>query len=81
MAKRPMERPHGEVKPPQQLFSLRLSRQLWAELGVAAKLKRRSMNDLITQVLQEWWEVQEERPSVARLVKASGTRESGGDDS
>ena len=55
-----------------QLFSLRLPRPLWAELGVFAKVKGRSMNDLLSEVIGNWWAEHSERASVAKLVKDSG---------
>lgn len=73
MAKRPVERPRGLRKLATQLFSLRLPKQLWAELAVLARLRGKSMNELLGEVLQAWWITQPERPSVARLVKSSGT--------
>ena len=73
MAKRPVNR-SGE-KPDTQLFSLRLPVQLWAELGVLAKLRGKSMNELLSGVLSDWWSGQPDRATVARLVKAAGTVE------
>lgn len=72
MSKRPPGSAPGRRGPETQLFSLRLERRLWAELGVLAKLRGRSMNEMLGGVLEEWWRTQPERASVARLVKASG---------
>jgi hypothetical protein len=76
MAKRPVERSRRAERPEKQLFSLRLPKQLWAELSVVAKLRGKPMNELLGGVLQQWWDTQPERASVARLVKTSGTAES-----
>ncbi len=75
MAKRPVEHPRGADRPEKQLFSLRLPKQLWVELSVVAKLRGKPMNELLGGILQQWWDTQPERASVARLVKASGTAE------
>lgn len=75
MAKRPVERPRSGEKPDTQLFSLRLPIQLWAELGVVAKLRGKSMNELLADVLGKWWSKQDDHDTVARLVKAAGTVE------
>jgi hypothetical protein len=61
-----------EEKPDKQLFSLRLPRRLWAELGVLARLRGVPLNELLVGVLQAYWDAQPEKATVARLVKTSG---------
>lgn len=75
MAKRPVERSRSGDNSDTQLFSLRLPVQLWAELGVVAKLRGKSMNELLSGVLSDWWSGQSDHATVARLVKAAGTVE------
>lgn len=70
MARRPTDRAKSGEK---QLFSLRLPKQLWAELSVVAKLRGKPLNELLGEVLQAWWREQSEHASVVRLVKASAT--------
>lgn len=72
MTKKPTARPRANEPADRQLFSLRLRNQLWAEVSVFAKLKDKSMNELLGEVIEEWWAKQPEKPSVSRLVRASG---------
>ncbi len=60
-------------RPDPQLFSLRLPRRLWAELGVLARLRGVPLNELLVGVLQAYWDTQPEKAAVAPLVEASGT--------
>lgn len=71
MSKRPPQRrpKTGDA----QLFSLRLPTQVWREVSVFAKLKERSMNALLCEVIEKWWAAEDSRASVSRLVKASGS--------
>lgn len=58
-------------KEDRQLFSLRLPRPLWTQLGLLARVRGQKLNELIVEVLQQHWETVPERSAVEKLIRAS----------
>ena len=52
-----------------QLFSLRLPQELHRELRLYAASQDKSLNDLLIQVLKEWWSGVPERRTIRNLTK------------
>lgn len=54
-----------------QLFSLRLPRPLWLQLGVLARVRGQKLNELIVEVLERHWQAVPERGAVEKLLQTS----------
>jgi hypothetical protein len=54
-----------------RLFSLRLDSNLHQQLLVYAAAQRRSLNDVLVEVIENWWHLQPERAMIVRLTESA----------
>lgn len=60
-----------------QVFALRLPVDLHKGLKMLSVVTGKSMNDLVVEVLRDWWAEQPQRRELARLTKPTGRQRQG----